>query len=83
MCWEMCFLIVLVWTGEAEKMVIEWWSVWDDRGAIGVRDGDKYWETEDIKRKERNEPVEAEEMGGVEDVYLMRGNGWEWQKRRD
>lgn len=63
--------------GGAEITVIEWTSVWDDRDAIEVRDGNRYWETEDIKRKGKSEQVEKEEMGGVEDMWCMRNSGRE------
>lgn len=60
--------------GRGEITVIEWTSVWGDRGAMEVRDGDRYWGRGDVKRKGRRE----EEMGEVEDEgQWWRMTGWE------
>lgn len=59
--------------GGAEIRVIEWTSVWDDRSSIEVRDGDRYQERGDIKRKGK-ESAGEEQMGEVEDMY--EGEWW-------
>lgn len=52
--------------GGAEITVIEWTSVWDDRGAMEVRDGERYWGAGHMKRKGRSETAGEREMGEVE-----------------